>query len=153
MATTGDFGQNLQIAFSCEYAKPKRRNLIVAGVGLYIGRLLKQVREVEDEAGRAVRRPSCWHGAEKDRVDFEGEVERCFPLPSDFGPKTLIAIVTDDGSRCVHISTGEVKPEAGKRYAIRATIKRHGTNRKFGTPETTITRAVYSDPSNQQPLI
>jgi hypothetical protein len=151
--TTGDFGQNLQIAFSCEYAKPKRRNLILAGVGLYIGRLLKQVREVEDDARKGRPPAKLLAGAEKDRVDFEGEVERCFPLPSDFGPKTLIAIVADDGSRCVHISTSEVKPEAGRRYAIRATIKRHGTNRKFGTPETTITRAVYSDPSTQQPLI
>jgi len=138
---TGDFGQNLQIAFGCEYAKPKRRNLIIAGVGLYIGRVLKQAQEA------AVKKdaPAAKHldGKEGDRLVFEGLIEKTIPLPSDYGVKTLVKIVGDDGSRSVHFCTGAVCPEAGKRYSIKATIKKHETNDRFG-PQTVITRAVYS---------
>lgn len=146
---TGDFGENLRIAFSCEWAKPKRRTLLAAGVGLYIGRLLKQAKATVVDT-----RPPAKHldAAEGKRVDFVGTVERTIPLPSDFGIKTLIAILAPDGSRCVHYCTSEVQPEAGKRYAIRATIKRHENRSNFG-PQTVITRAVYSPASDEPTLL
>lgn len=149
-AVTSDFGHNLQVAFSMEWAKPKRRTLLAAGVGLYIGRLLKQEREKTAQEQLPAKHLDA---AEGKRVDFNGKVEKTIPLTSDFGLKTLVAIVCPDGSRCVHFCTSEVVPEAGKTYAIRATVKKHATNKRFGTPETTITRAVYTDPIDQPALL
>lgn len=148
-SATGDFGENLRIAFSCEWAKPKRRTMLAAGVGLYIGRLLKLAK-----AAVVDTRPAAKHldAAEGQRVNFVGAVERTIPLPSDYGIKTLVSILCDDGSRCVHYCTSAVQPEAGKRYAIRATIKKHETKPTFG-PQTVITRAVYEDVPAQPPLL
>ncbi|AFU88103.1 hypothetical protein CcrColossus_gp233 [Caulobacter phage CcrColossus] len=148
-SASGDFGHNLQIAFSLEWAKQKRRTLLAAGVGLYIGRLLK----LEKEKAAQDRLPAKHLDAvEGKRVDFNGTVERTIPLSSDYGLKTLVSIVCPDGSRCVHFCTSHVVPEAGKTYAIRATVKEHKTNKRFGTPETVISRAIY-EIANQPALL
>lgn len=141
----GEYGHNLRIALSCVYIKPKRYRTVVSGVGMFVGRALKQKKAQEAEAKRDLPPAKHLQGAEGVRVDFEGVVERCIPLPSDYGPKTLVAILCDDGARVVHFCSAATIPTAGTRYAIRATIKRHGTNKRFDTPETTITRAVYAD--------
>jgi len=151
---SGDYGHNLRVALTCAYIKPKRYRTVVSGVGMFVGRALKQKKAADEEAKSP--RPAAKHleGATGARVDFIATVERVIPLQSDFGPKSLVAIVGDDGTRCVHYCTSQHMPEAGKRYAIRATIKEHGVNKKFGTPQTVIARAAYSEPDeSQQKLI
>jgi hypothetical protein len=150
-SATGDFGENLNTALACEYAKAKRKNLIVAGAGLYVGRTLKRAAEKAEQADQ----PPAKHleGVEKQRVDFTGTVERCFTKDGIYGITTIISILADDGSRCVHYSTGEAKPEAGKHYAIRGTIKRQGKNNRTGEPETVLARATYTAADASQPKL
>lgn len=140
MTASGPFGENLRIALGCEWAKDKRKGLIQAGVGLYVGRALKQERTPVDTS-----KPAAKHlpGKEAQRLTFYGAVVRCTPIESHYGPKAVVAIVGDEGEHCVHFCSGADKPEAGTRYQITATIKRQGTNRVTGGPETEITRAVY----------
>jgi hypothetical protein len=151
---TDTYGENLRIALTCTYIKPKRYRTVVSGVGMFVGRSMKRAQAAAVEAKSD--RPAAKHldGAVGARVDFVGTVERVIPLESDFGPKSLIAIVCDDGTRCVHYCTAAQMPEAGKVYGIRATIKEHGTNKKFGTPQSVITRAAYGPvPADQPKLI
>lgn len=147
-AATGDFGENLRIAFGCVYAKPKRRNLIVAGVGLYVGRALKLAAAEAAEAAAPKPPAKLLDGAAGARVSFLGTVERCIPLQSDYGTKTLVVISGDDGAACIHYNSAEVRPQAGERYKITATIKAHGVDRRYGSPQTILTRAVYADPAS-----
>lgn len=137
----GDFGENLRIALSCEYAKNKRWNIIVAGVAMFVGKTLK--RAALDKIAKP--EPKHLRGAEGGRYVFTGVVERCTVIDGNYGPKTVVAIAGDDGSRCVHFSSGATRPVAGKHYRIKATIQRHGTNRMDGKPETTLSRAVYEE--------
>lgn len=139
----GDFGDNLRIALSCEYAKHKRWNIIVAGVAMFVGRSLK--RQENAEIAKARPEPTHLKGAEGERCTFAGRVDRCTVIDSAYGPKTVVAITGDDGSRCVHFATGAERPQAGQRYKIRGTIKRHAVNKMDGKPETVLTRAVYED--------
>ncbi|UTC29671.1 hypothetical protein BAJUN_00410 [Bajunvirus bajun] len=138
---TGDFGDNLRIALSCEYAKAKRTAIIVAGVGLYVGRALKRAEDAVVEAARP--EPKCLEAAVGQRVDFVATVERTFATQSDFGTTLIITLRGDDGTRCVHFSTGAFKPVKDDRFLVRGTVKRHGANRRDGKPETVITRATY----------
>jgi hypothetical protein len=134
---TGDFGENLNIAMAC--------------AGIYVGRTLQRAAE---KAGQADQPPAKHlEGAEKQRVDFTGTVERCFTKEGIYGVTTIISILADDGSRCVHFSTGETKPEAGKHYAIRGTIKRQGKNNRTGEPETVLARATYKASDVSQPQL
>ncbi|USN14097.1 hypothetical protein KABACHOK_02610 [Brevundimonas phage vB_BpoS-Kabachok] len=140
---SGDFGDNLRIALSCEYARNKRYNIILAGVAMFVGRSLKRL----EDAAIAQARPEPKHlkGDEGGRYAFTGRIERCIVIPSQFGPKTVVAILGDDGSRCVHFATGEQRPQAGKHYRIKATIKKHTLSKMDGKPETVLTRAVYDE--------
>lgn len=140
---TGDFGENLRVAFSCEYVKPKRVGLIIAGVGMFVGRALKLV----EEAKNAKLKPPAklLAGAEKDRVDFVAEVTKTIPFENDFGGGIMIIMMGADGENVIHYATGENTPDAGKRYAVRGTIKKQGTARFDGQPQTTITRATYKE--------
>lgn len=143
----GDYGQNVRIALSCEYAKLKRRRTVVSGVGVYVGKLLTRKQRLEKEARDAATRPAAKHldGAAKDRLTFVATVDRCTPFNNNFGGGLVVAMTAADGSKVVHFSTTAFKPEVGKTYAVKATIKEQGKNRLTGGPETTVTRAEYTE--------
>ncbi|AFU87705.1 hypothetical protein CcrKarma_gp188 [Caulobacter virus Karma] len=146
------FHENIKMVLAQEdFVLVKRIGVIVAAVGLSVGRALEREEDARKKAD-APQRPPAKHldAAEGQRVDFVGEVVRTNLYTNDFGETTcIVAIRCDDGSAVVNFHTGKYRPEAGKRYAIRATIKRHGANKRSGEPETTINRAVYApaDPS------
>lgn len=149
-----DFQANFRRALNQPVLATKRSGLIVAGVGLCVGRVLTRAEKAKEEAERAAKLPPAKHlDAEVGkRLDFTAEVIRTYVYEGDFGPTCIISLVTDDGSRCVHFSTGSTKPEAGKRYAVRATVKKHGTNKRTGEPETVLSRATYK-PETQGALL
>lgn len=144
---SGDYGQNVRIAFSCEYAKMKRRRLVLSGVGVYVGKLATRAQMAREAAEKAARRPAPKHldGQAKDRLTFRAEIDRCTPYMSQFGPGLVIAMTAEDGSKIVHFATGDVKPEKGKTYTVKATIKAHETDRHAGGPQTVVSRAVYTE--------
>lgn len=138
----GDFGDKLRLAFSFKEVEVKRLSLIVAGVGLSVGRVLKLAKEAEEKASL----PPAKHfdAAEGARIDFTGRVVRTYVIDGAYGPTCIVTIRCDDGSVLVNFHTGKDRPEADRTYSIRATIKRHGTSKRDGTPETTLSRAVYT---------
>lgn len=143
----GDYGQNVRIAFSCEFAKLKRRRLVLSGVGVYVGKLATRAQLAREAAEKAARRPAPKHldGQPKDRLTFRAEVDRCTPYVGHFGPGLVVAMTAEDGSKIVHFATGDVKPEKGKTYTVKATIKAHETDRHTGGPQTVVSRAVYEE--------
>lgn len=130
----GDYGENLRIALLSDVVRPKRINLIMSGVGLFVGRAAKEPKKEIASARHLLP------GQPKDRVDFIGTVTRTVPYQSYYGNGLVIAIEGEDGSQCVHFSTKEVNPEAGKKYAIRATIK----EQDHAKVQTVIIRAEYT---------
>lgn len=145
-AMDGDYGRNVQIAFACEYAKLKRRRLVMSAVGVYVGKVLTQAQRAREAAEREARMPARHlAGAVKDRVTFRAVIDRCTPYTSQFGYGLVIAMTGEDGARVVHFSTSDVKPEVGKTYAVKATIKAHETDRRSDAPQTVVTRAVYTE--------
>lgn len=147
----GDFGENLRLAFSLEFVQEKRRRLIIAGVGLSVGRVLKRAEEAETKA--ALPAAKLLDAEEGKRIDIVGTVLRTHIHDGQFGPTCIVSIRCADGSNLVNFHTGANRPEAGKVFSIRATVKRHGNDKRSGEPVTTITRAVYSDAPSQPALI
>lgn len=143
----GGYGQNVRTAFSCEFAKFKRRRLVLSGVGVYVGNLITRAQAAREAAEKAARRPAPKHltGALKERLTFRAEVDRCSPFNSQFGPGLAVAMTAEDGSKVVHFATGDVKAEKGKTYTVKATIKAHETDRQSGGPQTVVSRAVYTE--------
>uniref|UniRef100_A0AB74UMW2 Uncharacterized protein n=1 Tax=Caulobacter phage BL57 TaxID=3348355 RepID=A0AB74UMW2_9VIRU len=149
------FHENIKMVLAQEdWVLTKRMGVIVAAVGLSVSRTLEREEVARKKADKpeAPKFPDAKHldAAEGQRLDFVGEVVRTHLYTNDFGETTcIVTIRCDDGSAVVNFHTGKNRPEAGKRYAVRATIKRHGANKRSGDPETTITRAVYTpvDPS------
>lgn len=152
----GGFNDNLRTALAQQdYVSVKRVGLIIAAVGLSVSRLLRleetaETRQAEAEAQAARPAPKLFDAPEGKRIDFEGEVVRTYVYQSDYGATCIVSIRCDDGSALVNFHTGANRPEAGKRYAIRATIKRHGVNKRDNTPETTLSRAVYTPVDTSQ---
>jgi hypothetical protein len=144
---SGDYGQNVRIAFSCEFAKLKRRRLVLSGVGVYVGKLITRAQAAKEAAEKAARRPAPKHldGQPKERLTFRAEIDRTTPYNSAFGPGLVVAMTAEDGSKIVHFATGDVKPERGKTYTVKATIKAHETDRHSGGPQTVVSRAVYEE--------
>lgn len=148
---TGDFGENLRTVFGLEYAETKRRNLIIAGVGLSVGRVLKREKDAEVKA--ALPTAKLLDAEVGKRVDLVGTVLRTFVTEGEFGSTCIVAIRCADGTNLVNFHTGSNRPEAGKVYAIRATVKKHGSDRRTNEPQTIITRAVYTEAPAQPALI
>ncbi len=131
----GNFWADVQIALEMRSVRLKRRNIIIAGIGLFVGR-----RETKPKEEKAVQKRMA-EGVKDQRVDFVGTIVRTTPYETDFGPKTVIVILTDKGETCVHFSAKEHNPEAGKRYAIRATITKQDDEKQ----QTVLARAVYTE--------
>lgn len=146
-----DFGENLRTAMEQQWVVKERLNLIVAGVGGWVGKTLET--ETRKAALADLPPAKLLDGKEGQRLDFVGTVLRTTPHMGDFGESLIVAIVTDDGSRVVNYTTGQSKPVAGERYAIRATIKRHGVNKRDQFPETTVSRATYAPVGPLQPTL
>jgi len=146
----GDFGSNCRIAASSEYVAYARTNLMLAAVGLFVGKLAR----IESAAERAAKLPPAKHVAAepKARVDLVGTILRTAPFSSDFGGGLVIVTRCDGGENLVHFYTGNDKIEAGQRYCVRATVKKHQTDKKSGEPQTVVTRAIYSAPPIQKDL-
>ncbi|USN15363.1 hypothetical protein KIKIMORA_02170 [Brevundimonas phage vB_BpoS-Kikimora] len=143
---SGDYGANVRIAFSCEFAKLKRKRLVLSGVGVYVGKVLTQAQRAKEEAAREQRQPAKHlDGALKDRLTFRAVVDRCTPFTSQYGYGVVVVMTADDGAKVVHFSTSDAKPEVGKTYAVKATIKSHETDRRTEKPQTVVTRAVYTE--------
>jgi hypothetical protein len=138
---TGEFGDNLRIALNCAYLNPKRKMLVCAGVGLFVGNMIRR----EGDAERAKSLPPAKHlaAAVGKRVDFDGVVVTAAPYNGNFGPGVVVSIVADDGSRCIHFASGVTKPQAGQRYHIRGTVREHGASKRTGEPQTVLSRAIY----------
>ena len=134
-----------------QWVVKERLNLIVAGVGGWVGKTLET--ETRKAALADLPPAKLLDGKEGQRLDFVGTVLRTTPHMGDFGESLIVAIVTDDGSRVVNYTTGQSKPVAGERYAIRATIKRHGVNKRDQFPETTVSRATYAPVGPLQPTL
>ena len=132
----GDYGANLRIALLSERVRPKRLALILSGIGLYVGKAAKL--KAEQQPAKKPRK--LLPGDAKQRVDFTGTIVRTAPYNGFYGPGLAITIEGDDGSNCVHFSTKDENPEAGKRYAIRATIKEQDPDKV----QTVLTRAEYT---------
>jgi hypothetical protein len=148
---SGDFGENLRIVFSCEYAKNKRLGLVLAGVGLFVGRAAKL--KAEAEKNKALPPAKLIEGKEGDRVDFEAEVVRTFVKEGVYGTTCIVSLRGDDGAAAVNFHTGIDRPKGGERYHVRGTIKRQGTNRITGKPETVLARCIYTAPTGQEQLL
>lgn len=147
----GDFGSNLRVALSQDIVLTKRLRLVLAGVCLFVGRAIKRdVDTVKDAARPAAKQ---LEGAVGARVEIVGEVVRTFLREGEFGITCIVAIRTADGGAAVNFHTGKDRPEAGKFYAIRGTIKRQGENKRTGEPETTLGRCIYKDAPAQGSLI
>lgn len=141
-----EFVSKLNIIFSCEYVKPKRFALLVAGVGSYIGRLIRTADERAADAAKKAAMPAPKHvDAEVGkRFDAEGVVLRTAPFSNDFGGGVVIAIRCDDGSNLLHwYSACRNPPSKDDRVKLRATVKKHGVDQRSGEPQTVITRAKY----------
>lgn len=143
----GDYGQNVRIAFGCEYAKMKRRRIVVSGVGVYVGKLATRKQRLEQEARDAASRPAAKHldGKVGDRLTIVAKVDRTNPFNNNFGGGVVVSMTTADGAKLVHFSTLAFTPEVGKTYAVKATIKDHAKNRINGSPETIVTRCAYTE--------
>lgn len=141
----GDYGQNVRIALSCEYAKMKRYRTVVSGIGVYVGKLKTKAERAEAEARAAAGGPKAKHldGEVKERLTFVATVDRTTPFNSAYGGGVVVAMTATDGSKVVHFSTSASVPDVGKTYAVKATIKEQGKNKLTGGPETTVTRADY----------
>lgn len=140
---TGEFGENLRIALSCEYAKLKRKGIIIAGAGLYVGRALKRERDAATQAAL----PTAKHvdAPVGRRVDFVAAVIKTRPYESMYGAGMMIQMRAADGSNAIQFTSGENTPEAGKTYAVRGTIKKHDKDRLTGEPQTTLTRCAFKE--------
>lgn len=139
----GDFGRNLQLAMEQEVIHVKRFALVIAGVAMWVGRSLKR----KDEAAKAERAPppKAFAEAPGKRVDFEAEVIRAIPRQGEWGSSLIIALRCADGRQAVNFHSGVNRPEAGKRYKVRASIKRHQPAFKNYGEESVLSRAVYEE--------
>lgn len=141
-----EFVSKLNIIFSCEYVKPKRFALLVAGVGSYIGRLIRTAEEKAADTAKKATLPAAKHAsaAEGERFDAEGVVLRTAPYSNDFGGGVVIAIRCDDGSNLLHwYSACRNPPSKDDRVKLRATVKKHGVDQRSGEPQTVVSRAKY----------
>lgn len=139
---TGDFGSNMRIAISQNRVHQNRTNIVLAGVGLFVGKIVQQIAETAKgpDAKLVAGNPG-------DRCTFYGTVLRAIPYTNDFGMSKLIVVVRcDDGENLVNFHTGADTPEAGRRYALTFTIKKHGTDKRTSEPQTVVSRVVYGDP-------
>lgn len=136
-----EFAHNFATALSQEYVAAKRFPLIIAGVGLFVGRLIRTEKEAAVEATQAPAKHLA--GELKQRLTFRATVERTIPYNGAFGPGLVVAMRCEDGARVVHFTSGAERPEAGHVYDVKATIKSHGESRRDGKPETVVSRAVY----------
>lgn len=148
---SGEFGDNLRLVFGLEFCDPKRKNLVVAGVGLSVGRVLKRAQDAKErEALPTAKHLDAEVGK---RVDLVGKVLRTHLYDGAYGTTCIVSIRCDDGTNLVNFHTGEKRPEANTVYAIRATVKKHENDKRTGEPVTVIGRAVYAAPPAQQPLL
>lgn len=136
---SGDYGSNLRLAFEQEYVHEKRMALVISGVGLFIGRAIKQQTEVKLPAAKA------FDAMVGERIEFEAEVVRTFLRDSQFGVTQIISLRTADGRQAVNFHTGMDRPKAGQRYKVKGTIKKHQPAFKGHGDESVLSRCVYKE--------
>jgi hypothetical protein len=135
----GDFGRNLQIAFGQEYVHLKRSALVIAGVAMWVGRALKLKDEVKKAPAKA------FEEAPGKRVDFEAELVRVHPFVGAYGSSLILNFRCADDRQAVMFYSGQGKPEAGKRYKVRASIKRHQACKYGEGFESVLNRPVFEE--------
>jgi hypothetical protein len=149
---TGDFGSNLRLAFNQEYVDARRMGLVLAGVGLFVGKAMRQSTEADAKA--ALPAAKLVDAPVAARVELIGTVLRTTPYTNDFGGGLVIAIRGDHGENMVHFYSGNAEsPEAGRRYKIRATVKKHTEDKRSHEPQTIVSRASYKDVPAQGALL
>lgn len=142
----GDFGRNLQIAFEQDFIHHKRMALVIAGVAMWVGRSLQR----KEEAAKAPKQPpKAFSEAPKSRIDFEAEVVRAIPRLGNYGEMLILGLRCEDGRQAVIFHSGQQKPEAGKRYKVRASVVRHQDGFKGWGRESVLNRAVFEEIAGQ----
>ena len=138
---SGDFGANLRMAVMQDWVETKRIRLVLAGVGLFVGRAMKR----EEDAKKPVVITREFEGDKGQRIDFEAEIIRTYVRDGAYGETCIITLRTDDGRQAVNFHTGRDRPEAGKRYQVRGTVKRHQAAFKGQGRETIFARCTYKE--------
>lgn len=139
----GDFGANLRIAFEQDMIHVKRSALVIAGVAMWVGRSIK--RKDDEKKAEKLGPPKAFAEKPGSRIDFEAEVIRAIPRAGQFGVMLIIALRCADGRQAVNFHSGEFHPEAGKRYKVRASIKKHQPGFRNIGEESVLSRAVYQE--------
>lgn len=142
---TGDFGSNLRIALSQNRVHENRTNIVLAGVGVFVGKIAKQATEAD--ARKALPAAKLVDANVGDRCSLYGTVLRTFPYSSESSGFSclIVSIRCDGGENLVNFHTGKDDPEAGHRYALTFTIKKHGTDKRTGEAQTVVNRVIYAD--------
>jgi hypothetical protein len=147
-----DFISNLYVAFSSEYVKPKRFNLIIAGVGIFVGRAIKAAEKALADKALKETLPAAKHAdaAVGERFENVGVVLRTHPYATDWGAGLIISIRCDDGVNLLHFCKGEKVPDRGDRVKVKATVKKHESDKRSGEPQTVVSRAIYTKIEEQE---
>ena len=139
----GDFADNLRTACGLDRVLGKRLPLLVAGVGMFVGRTLKREADAKKAADRVPA--TLVQGEVGKRVEFTAECLRTIPYQSQFGGGLICVFRADDGQNAVWFTGAENTPDAGKTYAVRGTVKKHGVDRRTDEPQTTLSRCVVKE--------
>lgn len=142
-----DFISNCYVAFSSDFVKPKRFNLIVAGVGIFVGNAVDAANKARlEKQQRDPALPAAKHAAYPAGARFEcvGTVVHTHPYDTDYGAGLMIFVRCDDGVSLLHFCKGKHVPDKGDRVHVKATVTKHGADRKNNEPQTIVSRAVYT---------
>ena len=130
-----DYGHNLRVAASLEFAEGKR-------LGILASICRAHERALGLEAERAAKAPDAGHyGSVGDKVEVEATLLALIRCESDFGSTLLHKFRTSEGHDLVWFSSGRGGADddaIGKVVSIRGRVKSHGTYNDRA--QTTLTR-------------
>lgn len=129
-----DFITNLQTALAGPIGY-KAMGIAVAAPAAYDRAMGREVeRRRRDERKAATEHV----GEVKQRITVDGEVAMVRVIDGDWGDRTILKIVDDDGNVFVWFAAKLVELDAGAKVRIKGTVKEHGTYR--GEKQTVLTR-------------
>lgn len=133
-----DYIHNLKAAVSLGYVTAKTEGYIASLVGAAYPRAVAKEAKRERAASRDAGSEHI--GQIKERLELSVTVERVRQWEGNFGLTTYIRMRTPEGNLLQWYASGDRDVREGSAHTIKATVKRHDTDRYTGAPVTTVTR-------------
>lgn len=132
-----EYAENLRVLASAKTVSNANAPLFLSAIG-------NSQRNKQREVAKEAQAKSEFIGQPGEKVaDHKVTIEEIKYIPSNYGGKSLVVMVDEDGNRIKTFYSGSSDPEVGKSYSLSGTIKTH--NEWNGVKETLTTRCKWKE--------